>query len=329
MEMVHIGRALSDRGHSETPNNPRGCFNVENIRKHISLCSCLKNRHSRTKIPKPPTSDFGPDIFSDMVHYTKGQTKEIKPQENEKKAKSVPPTIREFDACYKILIIGDSGVGKTAILRCLQGQGFSQKTFTTVGMDFVKKIIDVDGARIKLEIWDTAGQERFRSMTRFQFRGTKGALLVYDVTDRESYKTLNYWLKMVDMEIDQYHKEPIPVMLLGNKADKTEVKQVPYKKGQQLSVEYLMHGFRETSAKTGTNILEAVTALTQAVAEINNPKLLDSYLDPLEREEKYQMRDAEAKKILEYQERKRRSRILLKTLSRKKSLEQVHKCCKT
>lgn len=133
MEMVHIGRALSDRGHSETPNNPRGCFNVENIRKHISLCSCLKNRHSRTKIPKPPTSDFGPDIFSDMVHYTKGQTKEIKPQENEKKAKSVPPTIREFDACYKILIIGDSGVGKTAILRCLQGQGFSQKTFTTVG----------------------------------------------------------------------------------------------------------------------------------------------------------------------------------------------------
>ena len=107
-----------------------------------------------------------------------------------------------YDMQCKLLMIGDSGVGKTCLLLRYANDSFSPTFITTIGIDFKIKNIDVDGKRVKLQIWDTAGQERFRTITTSYFRGAQGILLVYDVTDRRSFESIRNWISQIQQHAD-------------------------------------------------------------------------------------------------------------------------------
>merc|ERR1719250_371004 len=117
-----------------------------------------------------------------------------------------------YDYLIKLLMIGDSGVGKSCILLRFSDDSFTQSFITTIGIDFKIKTIDLDGKRIKLQIWDTAGQERFRTITTAYYRGAMGILLVYDITDETSFMNINNWMK----NIEQHASETVNKILIGN-----------------------------------------------------------------------------------------------------------------
>jgi len=150
----------------------------------------------------------------------------------------------------KLLLIGDSGVGKSCLLLRFSDDSFTTSFITTIGIDFKIRTIELDGKRIKLQIWDTAGQERFRTITTAYYRGAMGILLVYDVTDESSFNNIRNWMR----NIEQHAADNVNKILVGNKADMDESKRaVPTAKGQALADEYGVKFF-ETSAKTNLNV---------------------------------------------------------------------------
>ncbi|XP_033760663.1 ras-related protein Rab-13-like [Pecten maximus] len=186
------------------------------------------------------------------------------------------------DACqatYKILIIGDASVGKTALLRTLISEPFQEKTRPTVALDFVRKSFEVDGAFVQLHLWDTAGQERFHSITKWHYRGTKGIVVVYDITDRETFHHLSYWIDSVNRDVSHSNNkyEAVPLVLLGNKVDLCRERRVKTREGQKLADKHMAFGFFETSAKTGENVVDAFRKMAYHVTDICDPKLMKSY----------------------------------------------------
>ena len=156
--------------------------------------------------------------------------------------------------CYlfKYIIIGDTGVGKSCLLLQFTDKRFQQVHDLTIGVEFGARMITIDGKQIKLQIWDTAGQESFRSITRSYYRGAAGALLVYDITRRETFNHLSSWLD----DAQQHSNSNMTIMLIGNKSDMEHRRVVSVDEGQQFSHD---HGlvFLETSAKTAANVEEA------------------------------------------------------------------------
>merc|ERR1712196_103156 len=140
--------------------------------------------------------------------------------------------------------MGDSGVGKTCLLLRYANQSFSPTFITTIGIDFKIKNIELDGKRIKLQIWDTAGQERFRTITTSYFRGAQGILLCYDVTDRKSFDNVNVWME----QIAEHADDNVCKILIGNKMDKEDDRQVTQAEGENMAKKYGIPFF-ETSAK--------------------------------------------------------------------------------
>jgi len=160
----------------------------------------------------------------------------------------------------KIVLTGESGVGKTNILSQFVRSNFNANAKTTIGVECATKTIDVDSDKVKIQIWDTAGQERFRAITTTYYHGAHGALLVYDVTNGQSFKNAARWLK----ELRDYGEDGIPVVLVGNKVDLEASRSVPQDDGSKYAeTEHLL--FFETSAKTGTNVHEAIQALAEAI----------------------------------------------------------------
>ncbi|XP_024013482.1 ras-related protein RABE1a isoform X1 [Eutrema salsugineum] len=141
----------------------------------------------------------------------------------------------DYDYLIKLLLIGDSGVGKSCLLLRFSDGSFTTSFITTIGIDFKIRTIELDGKRIKLQIWDTAGQERFRTITTAYYRGAMGILLVYDVTDESSFNNIRNWIR----NIEQHASDNVNKILVGNKADMDESKRaVPKSKGQALADEY-------------------------------------------------------------------------------------------
>eukprot|EP00105_Crassostrea_gigas_P022090 XP_011441468.1 PREDICTED: ras-related protein Rab-37 isoform X3 [Crassostrea gigas] len=164
-----------------------------------------------------------------------------------------------YDISSKVMLIGDSGVGKTCLLvRFKDGAFLSGSFISTVGIDFRNKVVDVEGTKVKLQIWDTAGQERFRSVTHAYYRDAHALLLLYDVSNKASFDNIRAWLG----EINEYAQEDVVIMLLGNKADMTSERVIRTEDGERLANEYNV-AFMETSAKTGMNVDLAFMAVAK------------------------------------------------------------------
>ncbi|KAL8624689.1 Ras-related protein Rab-35 [Nucella lapillus] len=168
---------------------------------------------------------------------------------------------REYDHLFKLLIIGDSGVGKSSLLLRFADNVFSGTYITTIGVDFKIRTIDVGGERVKLQIWDTAGQERFRTITSTYYRGTHGVIVVYDVSSGESFANVRRWLHEIDNNCDVVNR-----ILVGNKNDDPDRKVVVTEDAQTFAHQMGIQLF-ETSAKENINVEEMFFAITKQVLQ--------------------------------------------------------------
>ena len=172
----------------------------------------------------------------------------------------------KYDHLFKLLIIGESGVGKTCILLRFTDDSFTANHLTTIGIDFKIKIIELEGKTIKLQIWDTAGQERFRTITKTYYKGAHGIILTYDVTDQNSFKNIRNWIKQIEANA----QTSVCKVLVGNKCDKPD-RTVTEEEGRNLANEFGMNFF-ETSAKNDLNIKEVFNYLTKEIMKFNAGK---------------------------------------------------------
>ncbi|CAJ0647945.1 16669_t:CDS:2 [Entrophospora sp. SA101] len=160
-----------------------------------------------------------------------------------------------------LLLIGDSGVGKSCLLLRFADDTYTESYISTIGVDFKIRTIDLEGKTVKLQIWDTAGQERFRTITSSYYRGAHGIIVVYDVTDPDTFTNVKQWLQ----EIDRYACEGVNKLLVGNKNDLANKKAVEYsvaKFADQLSIPFL-----ETSAKNATNVEQAFLTMAKQIKD--------------------------------------------------------------
>eukprot|EP00252_Welwitschia_mirabilis_P005924 TRINITY_DN16514_c0_g1_i1.p1 TRINITY_DN16514_c0_g1~~TRINITY_DN16514_c0_g1_i1.p1 ORF type:complete len:209 (+),score=41.46 TRINITY_DN16514_c0_g1_i1:578-1204(+) len=179
----------------------------------------------------------------------------------------------DFDHRLKILLVGDSGVGKSSILLRFTSDVFDDLC-PTIGVDFKMKQMTVAGKRLKLTIWDTAGQERFRTLTSTYYRGAQGIILVYDVTRRETFTNLSeVWLKEIDLYITN---EDCVKMLVGNKVDRESERVVSKEEGIEFAKNYGCL-FLECSAKTRMNVENCFEELVLKV--LDKPSLLEESAD--------------------------------------------------
>ncbi|KAI2589426.1 RAB8A, member RAS oncogene family [Homo sapiens] len=156
---------------------------------------------------------------------------------------------KTYDYLFKLLLIGDSGVGKTCVLFRFSEDAFNSTFISTIGIDFKIRTIELDGKRIKLQIWDTAGQERFRTITTAYYRGAMGIMLVYDITNEKSFDNIRNWIR----NIEEHASADVEKMILGNKCDVNDKRQVSKERGEKLALDYGIK-FMETSAKANINV---------------------------------------------------------------------------
>ncbi|CAD8172171.1 unnamed protein product [Paramecium octaurelia] len=168
----------------------------------------------------------------------------------------------EYDHLFKLLLIGTSGVGKSCMLMRYVDNNFTNNFYNTIGVDFKIKSIFLENKNIKLQIWDTAGQDRFRTITCSYYRGAHGIIIVYDITDRESFDSVKMWMS----EIDKYAQEDVIRMLVGNKCDVEDKRAVSYEEGEALAKQLKLQ-FIETSAKLSTNIEQSFLTIAKNVLE--------------------------------------------------------------
>jgi len=158
----------------------------------------------------------------------------------------------EYDYLFKLLVIGDSGVGKSCLLLRFADDVYSETYISTIGVDFKIRTVEIGGKTVKLQIWDTAGQEKFRTITSTYYRGAHGIAIVYDVTDSVSFNHLNMWLG----EIERSAKDSVSKIIVGNKSDLSSKRVVDYNAGKEFA-DKLGIPFLETSAKNATNVEQA------------------------------------------------------------------------
>jgi Ras-related protein Rab-8A len=167
----------------------------------------------------------------------------------------------------KILTIGESGVGKTCVLLRYTDNKFIKTHLTTIGIDYKAKTISIGGKTIRLKIWDTAGQERFKNITQQYYKNADGILLVFDVSDRNSYEKVREWMKQIQLYCV---KETIGMVLIGNKCD-VENREVSFEDGEKLAKEFNIKYF-ETSALNNYNIEETFIYLSQEIMRVKDFK---------------------------------------------------------
>lgn len=166
----------------------------------------------------------------------------------------------EYDHLFKILLIGNSAVGKSSLILQFVENSWNEIFVPTIGVDFKIKTLNIDDKRVKLQIWDTAGQERFKNITAAYYRGALGVMLVYDITEVETFKALNSWL----IEIEKNANKNVVKLLVGNKIDLEEQRKITYQQGSEFAESYGM-SFIETSVKNNANVNEAFEKLGREI----------------------------------------------------------------
>ena len=165
---------------------------------------------------------------------------------------------------YKILLLGDTSVGKSCLLLRFCDNSFQEAHLTTIGLDFRLKTINLkDDRKVKIQIWDTAGEDRFRSITRNYYKGAKGILLIFDVTEKETFTHVRDWIERIHEE----SPEGITICLVGNKIDMNESRVISNEEGKKIADEFKIPYF-ETSAKSNIGVEEVFTYLVKEVDTI-------------------------------------------------------------
>jgi len=164
------------------------------------------------------------------------------------------------DYLFKIVIIGDSAVGKSNLLVRFTRNEFNEKSKATIGVDFGTKSIDINGKVVTAQCWDTAGQERFRAVTSGYYRGAVGAMIVFDITSRVTFKNVTRWLN----ELREMADPDILIMMVGNKCDLEQQREVPSKEAESFAVANKI-SFLETSALNGQNVNQAFETLLHEI----------------------------------------------------------------
>lgn len=159
------------------------------------------------------------------------------------------PIMDSSEYLFRALIIGDTGVGKTCFLLRFTENRFKESHNVTIGVEFGAKQLTVAGHSVKLQIWDTAGQESFRSITRSFYRKADGVLLMFDVTDAQSFENCAFWVK----EVQENALTDVAIYLVGNQVD-AEEREVTVEQAQELVNKFHLAGYKETSAKSGLNV---------------------------------------------------------------------------
>jgi small GTP-binding protein len=179
---------------------------------------------------------------------------------------------QSYDFIFKIVLLGDSGVGKSNLVFRFTKNEFNKDSKSTIGVEFATKTVQIDDNKlVKAQIWDTAGQERYRSIASSYYRGAVGALLVYDVTDRNSFNHVPMWLK----EVEENAEKDCLIMLVGNKMDLTEQRTVFVKDGRSFARKNGL-AFIETSALDATGVDTAFTRILQEIYKTQTKKQLKS-----------------------------------------------------
>uniref|UniRef100_A0A1A8EL46 Ras-related protein SEC4 n=2 Tax=Nothobranchius korthausae TaxID=1143690 RepID=A0A1A8EL46_9TELE len=198
---------------------------------------------------------------------------------------------QNFDYMFKLLIIGNSSVGKTSFLFRYADDSFSNSFVSTVGIDFKVKTVYRNDKRIKMQIWDTAGQERFRTITTAYYRGAMGIMLVYDITNEKSYDNIRNWIR----NIEENASADVERMVLGNKCDMNDQRQVSKERGEKLAIDYGIK-FLETSAKSSINVENAFLTLARDIMVRLNKKMHDK--DPADAGGPVKISESRSKKSL-------------------------------
>ncbi|KAJ2355606.1 Rab GTPase ypt31 [Coemansia erecta] len=180
----------------------------------------------------------------------------------------------EYDYLFKIVLIGDSGVGKSNLLSRFTRNEFNLESKSTIGVEFATRSIQVDGKTIKAQIWDTAGQERYRAITSAYYRGAVGALLVYDIAKHPTYENVSRWLK----ELRDHADSNIVIMLVGNKSDLRHLRAVPTDEAKQFAAENGLF-FIETSALDSSNVEQSFQQILTEIYRIVSNKAIESSQD--------------------------------------------------
>ena len=167
----------------------------------------------------------------------------------------------EFDYTIKILIIGDSNVGKTNFIHRFCDNEFNQIYMATTSVDLKSSLLEINDKKIRIQLWDTAGQEKFRSITKNLFLKVQGVLAVYDITDEKSFKNLRSWVSLIKEEYGN-----MPIIIVGNKNDLENQRLISKNEAisyaEEQKIDYI-----ETSSKTGDNITKALTLIAQKILD--------------------------------------------------------------
>lgn len=174
--------------------------------------------------------------------------------------------VKNREEIMKLIIIGDSSVGKSNLTSRFVDNEFDEIHKTTIGVDFKVKRITVNGKKIKLQIWDTAGQERFKALTSSYYRGSHGVILVFDISCERTFTGLNVWLDDINKHTDVCD---IPILLVGNKTDLKESRQVEYKRAKK-DAEFNHMLYLETSAKSGYNVTQTFTKFATYIKALSD-----------------------------------------------------------
>jgi len=177
----------------------------------------------------------------------------------------------EYDFLFKVVLIGDSGVGKSNLLSRFTRNEFNLESKSTIGVEFATRSIQVDAKCIKAQIWDTAGQERYRAITSAYYRGAVGALLVYDIAKHLTYENVERWLK----ELRDHADSKIVIMLVGNKNDLRHLRAVPTDEAKSFAEKNNL-AFIETSALDASNVELAFQNILTEIYTIVSQKQLES-----------------------------------------------------
>ncbi|KAL6555622.1 Ras-related protein RABA5b [Orobanche hederae] len=172
---------------------------------------------------------------------------------------------------FKIVVIGDSAVGKSNLLSRFARDEFDHNSKATIGVEFQTQVMEVDGKEVKAQVWDTAGQERFRAVTTAYYRGAVGALVVYDISRKGTFENINRWLD----ELKTHCDTTVATMLVGNKCDLENIREVSVEEGKTLAEEQGLF-FIETSALDSTNVNKAFEIVVREIFDKVSRKILNS-----------------------------------------------------